>query len=132
MTAEPTTATDELVLTIPRAWWFSANARLHWAAKAARTRRIRAAASWEARRAEIGQHRAVHVCAWIGYPRAGRADPSNAAPVVKAALDGLTDAGVWPDDDSRHVVAVEYRRDKNTGRPGEWTVRLTITEEVQP
>lgn len=119
----------ELTITIPKAWWFSANDRLHWAARAARTRRIRTAAAWEAKRAGVPRHDVVHVCAWIGYPRPGKADPSNAAPVVKAALDGLTDAGVWEDDDHTHVVAVEYRRDKNTGRPGEWTVRLTITDQ---
>lgn len=121
---------SELILTIPRAWWWSANARLHWAEKARRTRHVRIAAAWEARRAGITGHRRVTVAAHIGYPRAGRADPSNAAPVVKAALDGLTDAGVWPDDDSEHVVSVAYRRDVPSGHAGEWRLRLVITEEA--
>lgn len=123
--------TSELVVTIPRAWWFSANERRHWADKADRTRHVRVAGGWEARRAGIADHRRVTVCAYIGYPRAGRADPSNAAPMVKALLDGLTDAGVWEDDDSEHVVAVTYRRGAPSGHAGEWRVRLVIEEVAE-
>ena len=122
----------EITVDIPREWWLSSNQRLHWAAKAKRTAAIREATKIAARNAALPTFNVVHVCAWIGYPRAGKADPSNAAPVVKAALDGLTDAGLWPDDDSEHVIAVEYRRDTGTKRPGIHTLRLTITEQEVP
>jgi hypothetical protein len=46
----------------------------------------------------------THVAAFIGYPRNGKADPANAAPTVKALIDGMVDAGVWPDDDSTYVI----------------------------
>lgn len=34
-------------------------------------------------------------------------DPHNLAPTMKAIIDGLTDAGLWPDDNSRHVLTAE-------------------------
>lgn len=124
--------TNEIVLEIAPALWHTSNDRLHWAVKAKKTKHIRALAQLEARRAKLTPVRTVHVCAWIGYPTRSKADPSNAAPVVKAALDGLTDAGIWTDDDSDHVIAVEYRRDATTKRRGLHTVRLTLTEQTIP
>lgn len=98
-----------LRIEIPDAIWLSANLRLHWAEKARRTRWVRAMAKSAALR--LPKYSKAVVVAWIGYPRAGRADPSNAAPLVKAAIDGLVDAGVFPDDDSAHVIDGGYRRD---------------------
>lgn len=122
----------EFTIDIPREWWLSSNQRLHWAAKAKRTKAVRHAAMIAARNAQLPTFQTVAVCAWIGYPRNGTADPSNAAPLVKAALDGCTDAAIWPDDNSEHVVAVTYRRDVTTKRPGMHTLRLTITDQEVP
>ncbi len=36
-----------------------------------------------------------------------RRDPHNWAPTVKAIVDGLTDAGVWPDDNAAHVTVLD-------------------------
>jgi crossover junction endodeoxyribonuclease RusA len=38
-----------------------------------------------------------------------RRDPSNWAPTTKAVVDGLVDAGVWPDDSAEFVATVEPR-----------------------
>lgn len=44
----------------------------------------------------------------IGTRQPGKKrDPMNWYPTIKAFADGLTDAGLWPDDDSRHVTIVE-------------------------
>ena len=44
----------------------------------------------------------------LPFIRGGRRDLSNyVGTVVKAVVDGLVDAGVWPDDDGRHVRVVE-------------------------
>lgn len=122
--------TQTLTLHIPRSWWLSANQRLHWAQKAERTRNIRALAAASARGMEPVE--TVHVAAFIGYLRGGKADPSNAAPVVKACLDGLTDAGVWPDDDHTHVIGPTFRRDPKSTRAGHYTVRLVLTPQEVP
>jgi crossover junction endodeoxyribonuclease RusA len=119
----------ELLLEIPKAQWHTSNDRGHWRKFSDRKRWIRKASRLAA--GDLPKFDQAHVCALVGYPRAGRADPSNASPVVKAMLDGLTDAGVWTDDDSEHVVAVEYRRDVATGKPGVHTVRLVLTRPVR-
>lgn len=36
-----------------------------------------------------------------------RRDPMNYVATVKAIVDGLTDAGLWPDDDAEHVTVRE-------------------------
>lgn len=36
-----------------------------------------------------------------------RRDPSNWMPTCKAVIDGLVDAGVWPDDNEEWVTVVE-------------------------
>ena len=126
--------THRLTIPIPPGEWISANDRMHWAEKAKRTKALRARGKAYAR--ALGLHRAglevVHVAAWIGYPRGGKADPANAGPTVKALIDGLTDAGVWPDDDSEHVIGPDYRRGPVTGRAGWHEVQLVLTPQGIP
>lgn len=121
--------TTTLTIDIPSEWWHTSNDRGHWTKFAPRKKRIRLAAFLLGRSHPAGPFEVAHVTAYIGYPRAGRADPGNASPVVKAALDGLTDAGYWADDDSEHVIGPDYRRDPDTKRPGIHTLRLVIEEE---
>ncbi|MFJ4107913.1 hypothetical protein [Oerskovia enterophila] len=111
--------------------WWSSNDRLHWAVKSKLTKNARSKARDAAVVAGLPVFDRAHVTAWISYPRASKADPSNAAPCVKALLDGITDADGygWVDDDSTHVVAVTYRRGPHTKRPGTWVIRLQIEEE---
>lgn len=122
----------DLVLEFGRNEWFTSNQRLHWAVKMKLTRNARQKARLAAVEAGLPLVDRAHVTAWISYPRASKADPSNAAPCVKALLDGITDADGygWVDDDSTHVVAVTYRRGPHTKRPGTWVVRLEIQEEA--
>lgn len=120
----------ELTFTIPKSWWLSANDRTHWAQKARATRAIRQLARITGENFE--RQRVCHVAAFIGYLRNGKADPSNAAPTVKALIDGLVDAGVWPDDDHTHVIGPTYLRDPKSPTPGHYTVRLVLTEQEVP
>lgn len=110
--------------------WLSANDRRHWADVAKRTKALRQMGFLIARRDRVPSHGTAHVAAFIGYPRAGRADPANAAPTVKALIDGLVDAGVWPDDDSTHVIGPTYLRDTAKAAPHTHHVRLFITEHI--
>lgn len=52
-------------------------------------------------------------------------DPAACAPAVKAAIDGLVDAGVLPDDTGDHVASVLFTPPDVCGRDG---LRLTIRE----
>lgn len=76
----------------------SANGRYHWAARARLTRQVRREVATLARHHKT---RAVDVAevTWHWRPEVKRRrDDSGPAPSVKAAVDGLVDAGVLPDD----------------------------------
>lgn len=115
---------------VHKAIWLTANQRLHWSTRMRRTRMLRAYAASEARNHGLAGRRLSHsvVTAVIGYPTAGRADPANAAPTVKAIIDGLVDARVWDDDDHTHIPRVAFERDPQKSPKGTHTVTLIIQE----
>jgi crossover junction endodeoxyribonuclease RusA len=121
----------EMTFTIPADLWLSANHRPHWAVKARKTKALRQL-GWAKGMETAVRYDVCHVAAFIGYLRNGTADPSNAAPTVKALIDGLTDAGVWPDDDHTHVIGPTYLRDPKSPTPGHYTVRLVLTSQKAP
>ena len=121
-----------LTLTIPDAWWMTSNQRLHWADKARRTANVRHLAAMLSRARNLPQFEVVHVTAFVQYPTAGRADPGNSAPTVKAAIDGLVDACVVPDDDHAHVIGPDYRREVGKCQRGTHVVRLVLTGQEVP
>lgn len=98
----------------------SANGREHWRPKASATRTIRDAAhlavkgspglrrAMLAARGEPVMERA-HVLAVLHPADLRRRDPANIYPAVKAAIDGIVDAGVLIDDDSTRVVGPDMR-----------------------
>ena len=65
----------ELTFIIGDGLWLSANDRLHWADQAKRVKGLRQLGFVTARNAKLGALGTTHVAAFIGYPRAGRADP---------------------------------------------------------
>lgn len=111
--------------------WLTANQRLHWSTRMRRTRMLRAYAASEARIHGLAGKRLGPsiVTAVIGYPAATRADPANAAPTVKAIIDGLVDARVWDDDDHTHLPLVAFARDPQKPPKGIHTVTLIIQEQ---
>jgi len=121
-----------LTFTIGPDLWISANDRPHWADKAKRTRALRHMGLVQTRVANLRNLGTCHVAAFIGYPRNGKADPSNAFPTCKALIDGMTDAGCWPDDDHTNVIGPTYLRDPSTKRAGIHTVRFVMTSQEVP
>lgn len=87
--------------------------RMHWHAKSDLAAAIRAASAYAARqRLRDGMPRMER--AHIFYvihpgPRVTRRDPANWAQSGKAAIDGLVDAGVLPDDDSTRCLGGDPR-----------------------
>lgn len=110
--------------------WLSANHRMHWAVKARKTRNLRGLA-WGMCVKE-GLDKALlgptSLDIQVHRPRGGRADADNAAPTVKALIDGMVDACVWDDDDDEHIIAKQYRPGPPTGRPGQYAITITLTE----
>lgn len=120
---------QEFVVDIPRDEWWTQNRRGHWRVKFAHTSAVKQRAMAFARFwLQNGHHRPrhfpVHVTAIIHPLTHGRFDPENAAPMVKAILDALTDTGFWPDDDSKHIIGPDYRGGEPSIRKG-W-YRITI------
>nr|DAO15714.1 MAG TPA: crossover junction endodeoxyribonuclease [Caudoviricetes sp.] len=116
---------------VHKALWLTANQRLHWSTRMRRTRMLRAYAASEARIHGLAGMRLGPsiVTAMIGYPAATRADPANAAPTVKAIIDGLVDARVWDDDDHTHLPLVAFARDPLKPPKGIHAVTLIIQEQ---
>lgn len=87
----------------------TSNHRLHWAAQARATRAIRHAAKLLAKSARIPALPRAKVVAEYRPADRRRRDPANWYPSVKAAIDGLVDAGVLPDDDAAHLLGPDMR-----------------------
>lgn len=111
--------------------WISANAREHWAPRAKRTRWWRHAAGIVARnsRARIGERVDVQFDFHKAPGPNRRWDPANLAPTGKAILDGIVDAEILADDDTRHVRYVAYADGGRRDRPGV-TITITPTQET--
>ena len=120
-----------IALTLHPAVWLTANQRLHWSTRMRRTRMLRAYAASEARIHGLAGRRLGPsvVTAVIGYPTQTRADPANAAPTVKAIIDGFVDARVWDDDDHLHIPSVAFTRATDKTPKGTHTVALIIQEQ---
>jgi len=138
------TADGRLVLRVEggpqdRATWLSANDRVHWAVKARITKAWRDAARKAATAADVkalGWQR-VKVVAWLHFADDLRRDASNYQPTLKAAVDGLVDAGLCPDDDRRHLDGPDARTGEPTGRtrpghPQKAAVTFVITDLGTP
>lgn len=105
------------------------NARGHWRVKAAQVKAWRKAAAWTAAAAtteRVGWRALVTV--EFAVPDRRRRDPSNWGPTCKAIVDGLTDAGWWPDDTPDHVTVAEPILRLDPASPG----RVRICAQPAP
>lgn len=116
-----------LIFNVPREWWLNANQRLHWAQRKTRTSALRELAAIESRGAVIFKH-PVHALAIVSTPTNSRFDPPNAAPTVKALIDGIVDAGMLADDNHEHLPRVSFERGPKTGQPGNYQIILDLQE----
>jgi len=100
----------------------------HWSARSPVVRRWRDAYGWLALAHKLPTDGTLGPCHIDAVPLVnGRARQDVAAclPVAKAAIDGLVDAGVWPDDSPAHVLSVRFWPQQKAADSG---LRLVITE----
>lgn len=97
------------------------NQRLHWRTRHRLTKLWRHAA-YVAACEQLGRTpsaRAREACfVRVSFPvrdPGKRRDPENWSPTSKALVDGMVDAGVWVDDDERHVLVLPCRFFKPDG-----------------
>ena len=87
----------------------NANERLHWRPKNNRTQAIRAASFACVKAARVPKLKRASVVVEFRPPDRRRRDVHNLYPSAKAAIDGLVDAGVLPDDSDRYLVGPDMR-----------------------
>lgn len=85
--------------------WLSLNQRLHYRERSAKTSKIRAEAYKAAKMQPFIPFGKVRVRVIFHAPDNRRRDfiAGNWLPTIKPALDGLTDAGVWSDDNDKVI-----------------------------
>lgn len=89
--------------------WITANQRLHWSSRSRLTRQWREYAAAEAEHAGIPAMTGAYIKAELRFGDKRRRDPANWAPTAKAAVDGLVDAGLFPDDNSTVLIGPDMR-----------------------
>lgn len=109
----------------------NANDRPHWTQKAKITAYLRATAAKEGQRYNCTSYSKKRPCGLvvtIHAPTKRRLDPPNFYPTIKALVDGLTDAGIWTDDNSEVIKFMTFKRGGPSEIPGKYRVRLEIKE----
>jgi crossover junction endodeoxyribonuclease RusA len=89
--------------------WLTLNGRPHWAVKARVTKTYRALAHTQSMMAKLPRIERAYVIAELFFATNRRRDPHNWMPTAKAIVDGMVDAGVFPDDSTEHVTGPDMR-----------------------
>jgi len=119
--------TRRWTLTVPAPCEFiNLNSRMHWAQKAKLTKAWRRCTWLSATADNLPTNlQRVHITAHIIKRTSRQYDAHNLLPTLKAAIDGLVDHGLIPDDTNKHLIGPDLRQG-GTGTPA---IILTITEE---
>jgi len=116
-----------ITMAIPRHLLLNSNQRLHWAAKADKTKALR----WRGKAAALSvaeRYDRAHLTVHVHWPDNRRRDEQNLAPTTKAIIDGFVDACLQPDDNGDHLIGPDYRRGMKI--PGDHAVILTFKFEA--
>ena len=89
----------------PPAPLMNMNERLHWAEERRRAKAWRKAAKTAA--VDVGPQPPCWITVELPVRGRIRRDPANWTTTVKHIVDGLVDAGLWPDDTPEHVTTTE-------------------------
>lgn len=101
----------------------------HWSTRSSVVKAWREAFTWLALTSSIPTDGSIGPCHIDAVPLAAtrrRQDVGACLPVVKAAVDGLVDAGVWPDDDPDHVLSIRFWPQQLAADAG---LRLVLSEK---
>lgn len=110
-----------------RPWTANAERTMHYQKRARLVREARTRWAWLAMAAGIPFMERISVVAQpLSKTRRWRPDVAACYPTVKAAIDGLVDAGVIVDDDDQHLIAVTFLPVRYGSIDG---LTLTVVEE---
>jgi crossover junction endodeoxyribonuclease RusA len=100
----------------------NANDRDHWRKSAGKTATIRSVARGQAK--GIPRLGKVKVRCVYYAPDNRRRDTTNLFPSIKAAMDGIVDAGVLKDDSDKYIVSYEIARGEFNVRRGQLVIEI--------
>lgn len=123
-----------IIVPVAKEDWLLQNHRVHYQVAARRKKQIRHDAAIIGRRDLSPCVGPVAIYA-RAYVRAGILPDADAiAPMVKAAIDGLVDAGIIPNDDGEHLHLVCYGRPgrDRTLKPNMRALMLVVTDQYVP
>lgn len=110
-----------------RPWTANAERRWHHHERARHVREARERWRWLTTAERVPHLEAISIVAQpLSSTRRWRPDVAACFPTVKAAIDGIVDAGVIDDDDDRHLFAVTFLPVLHGNIDG---LRVTIIEE---
>ncbi|WP_308689220.1 hypothetical protein [uncultured Streptococcus sp.] len=115
----------------------NSNDRQHQTDKAKVTRRIRTFAYWhtlmnkDKGRAAFSPSNPCEVTVTIYSPTKSKLDPPNLYPTVKAIIDGMTDAGMWVDDNYKVIKSMTFKYGGLSGEKGHYKLIFDIREEMR-
>lgn len=124
MTTQTTGRT--ITIALPHMPYLNSNQRLHWAAKARKTKAIREAAAWATKALRAQPMDQVEITVVVHPKTNRRFDPHNYQPTAKAAIDGIVDARLIADDDSSRLVSTAFRAGEKD--PAGTRITLIVTE----
>lgn len=109
----------------------NANDRPHWSQKAKITAYLRQIAKVKGREGKtipFTKRRPCGLVVTIYAPTNRRMDPPNFYPTVKALVDGLTDAGIWSDDNHEVIRYMVFQYGGLSGVKDKYRLELEIKE----
>jgi crossover junction endodeoxyribonuclease RusA len=101
------------------------NQRLNRFEQNRRTQKIRESVGWQARAKKLRPVHHISVGLHYATGDARRRDTDNLVPTLKAACDGLVDAGVVPDDVPQHMTKIMPTIHNGPGKRRLW---ITVEE----
>lgn len=109
----------------------NANDRPHWTQKAKITAYLRCMAflkGSEGKYTSYTKKRPCGLVVTIYAPTKRRMDPPNFYPTVKALVDGMTDAGIWTDDNHEVIKYMVFKYGGLSGLKDKYRIEIEVKE----
>ena len=109
----------------------NANDRPHWAQKAKITAYLRQIGRLKVSEGKYPAYTKKRPCGLvvtIYAPTKRRMDPPNFYPTVKALVDGMTDAGIWTDDNHEVIKYKVFKYGGLSGLKDKYRIEIEVKE----
>lgn len=124
--------TVSIELPIPNVAILNANRPINYRVKAFKVKALRDVSHGMVLHLGFPKFKHCNVRVIVYPPSNRRVDPPNFYPTVKPIIDGMTDAGVWDDDDWKHLNEMTFAHGgKKSGIGQVYILKFIITGEVQ-